>query len=186
MQSCDGTMGCLGKLGLEIPSWGMRWVLQPEELRGEQQCWGNSSKGQIFSPLHPASRGQKLFSAPNNPCFEGTFLLDLNSLAGLCASLIAKAVFGALQGAECQAPSWWRDPWAEASMQIPQDLFAVVASWVCAGTQLLFCCALTLCHHLMAHEMRHTPDGRMCIGFCLARLSPSPDLLVLLQGDRLT
>lgn len=163
-------------------------MLQPEELQGEQQCWGDSSKGQIFSPFHPASRGLKLFSVPNNPCFEGTFLLDLNSLgmAGLHASLIAKAVFGALQGAECQAPSWWRDPWAEASMQIPQDLFAVVASWVCAGTQLLFCCALILCHHLVAHEMRHTPDGRMCVGFSLARLSPSPNLLVLLQGDWLT
>lgn len=163
-------------------------MLQLEELRGEQQCKGNSSKGQIFSPFHPASRGQKLFSAPNSPYFEGTFLLDLNSLgmAGLRASLIAKAVFGALQGAECQAPSWWRDPWAEASMQIPQDLFAVVASWDCAGTQLLFCCALILRHHLVAHEMRHTPNGRMCIGFYLARLSPSPDLLVLLQGDWLT
>lgn len=111
-------------------------MLQPEELWGEQLSWGDSSKGQIFSPFRPASRGQKLFSVPNNPCFEGIFLLDLNTLgmAEVCPSLIAKSAFGALQGAGCKAPSQWRDPWAEASMQIPQDLFAIAASWVCAGT----------------------------------------------------
>lgn len=64
--------------------------------------------------------------------------------------------------------------------------FALAASWVCAGTQLLFHCAPILCHHLMAHETRHMSDGRMWIGLCLARLSPSPNLLVLLQGDWLT
>lgn len=95
----------------------------------EQLSWSNSSEGQVFSPLHPASRGQKLFSAPNNPCFKGIFLLDLSTLgmAGLRSSLIAKAVFGALRGAGCHAPGQWRDPWAAISMQIAQDLFALAS-----------------------------------------------------------
>lgn len=107
-------------------------------------------------------------------------------MTGLRPSLITKAVFGALRGAGCQAPSQWKDPWAEYSMQITRDLFTLASFLGLSGTQLLFCCALIFCHRLVTHETRHERDRRMWIGLCLARLSPSLDLLVLLQGDRFT
>lgn len=110
-------------------------MLQLEELRAglrEQLSWGDSSEGQVFGPLHPASRG--LFSAPSNPCFQGTFLLDLNTLgmAGLHPSLLTKAVFGALQGAGC--PSVGEEP----ACKHHGICLLLLALWLSAGTQLLF------------------------------------------------
>lgn len=127
-----------------------------------------------FRSSPPCFQGTKLYSAPSTPCLEGTFLFDLNTLgvAGLHPSLIARAVLVLSKVQDAKLPVSGETLGLKPACKSHGICLLLLAFWVYAGTQLLFRCALILCHHLVAHEMRHKHDGRMWIGFCLARLSP--------------
>lgn len=107
---------------------------------GEQLSWDSSSKGQVFSPLHPASRGQKLFPAPSNPCFEGTSLLDLNTLgvSGLHHLRWPRLYLVLSKVQDAKLPVGGETLGLKPACKSGICLL-LPAFCVCAGTQLLLC-----------------------------------------------